>query len=149
MYNYSGTKWEPFPFPQWLDDLSDNLTAILSEPYSFNSCNVNLYEHGSDSIGWHSDDEALFDTPDESTTILSFSLGETRDFLLRPIGDHSPKKFVRVPLAAGNALLMTGRTQKHYEHAVPKSRGPKGIRINLTFRHISQHSDGCPLHDQS
>eukprot|EP00439_Symbiodinium_sp_Y106_P057808 s5844_g8.t1 len=47
------------------------------------SCNVNLYEDGSNSVGWHSDDEALFQGLIHDTRIISLSLGQQRKFDLR------------------------------------------------------------------
>ena len=47
---------------------------------SFNSLLCNLYRNESDSIGWHSDDEASLGT---KPTIASLSLGDTRVFSLR------------------------------------------------------------------
>jgi len=41
-----------------------------------------------------------------------------------------------IDLAHGSLLLMGGRTQILYQHAVDKTRGDTGERINLTFRMI-------------
>lgn len=49
---------------------------------------INYYRDGSDTVGWHADDEKLYgDTP----TIASLSLGSARDFFLRKIADQSDK----------------------------------------------------------
>jgi alkylated DNA repair dioxygenase AlkB len=34
-------------------------------------------------------------------------------------------------------LLMSGATQHHWVHAVPKTSRPAGRRLNLTFRTVS------------
>jgi alkylated DNA repair dioxygenase AlkB len=41
-----------------------------------------------------------------------------------------------VVLPHGSLLLMAGRTQALYQHALPKTRRVQGPRINLTFRRI-------------
>ena len=42
--------------------------------------NINLYEDGSQTVGWHADDESLFDGKNRDAMILSLSLGSTREF---------------------------------------------------------------------
>jgi alkylated DNA repair dioxygenase AlkB len=33
-------------------------------------------------------------------------------------------------------LVMSGETQRHYRHALPRTARPVGERINLTFRRV-------------
>lgn len=40
------------------------------------SCNVNLYEDGSHAVGWHADDEALFQGLERDVSIVSLHFGE-------------------------------------------------------------------------
>lgn len=47
---------------------------------SFNSLLLNRYKGGSDSVGWHSDDEKLYGSAPE---IASVSFGCDREFLLK------------------------------------------------------------------
>jgi alkylated DNA repair dioxygenase AlkB len=42
--------------------------------------NINLYEHGKHSVGWHRGDEKLFNGLHRSIGIVSLSLGATRTF---------------------------------------------------------------------
>merc|ERR1712107_154362 len=56
----------------------------LPNPRSWpNSCNLNCYADGSDSIDWHADDEPLFQGQALDCRIISLSLGEVRTFELK------------------------------------------------------------------
>ncbi len=129
-YAYSGQALEPLPWTPALADIRARLEAALGIP--FNSVLCNLYRDGADSMGWHSDDEASLGP---RPVIASLSLGATRRFLLR----HRRRRElgpVDLPVAHGDLLLMAGDTQRHWQHAVPKTRRPVGPRINLTFRRV-------------
>jgi alkylated DNA repair dioxygenase AlkB len=129
-YRYSGLQLDPSP---WTTDLARIRQKVESHcGQSFNSVLLNLYRDQSDSNGWHSDDEPeLGDQP----FIASLSLGQTRDFQLRLKQDHSAK--VKLALESGSLLIMKGQCQKHWQHHLPKRKGPLGPRINLTFRQIN------------
>lgn len=137
-YRYSGADFAPHPWAPAVQELRERLQQACAAP--FNSVLINRYRSGSDSMGWHSDDEPeLGATP----LIASLSLGASRRFLLRRRDDHSAKRGFE--LAHGDLLVMAGDTQRFYQHALPKTARPVGERINLTFRWISaQRADGCP-----
>ena len=125
----------PRPIPQCLDilrKLTENATDC-----KFNFALVNYYASGSDSISYHSDDERFLG---REPAIASFSLGAKRDFLLRhkktPAGHELESKPVKLPLSSGDMVLMQGTTQGHWEHSIPKRKGPEAERgrINITFR---------------
>ena len=98
---------------------------------SFNSVLLNLYRNEADSMGWHSDDERSLGA---NPVVGSVSFGATRTFQLQ----HKRCKASRsvIELTDGSLLLMSGSTQRHWRHRVPKSNVPCGPRINLTFRTI-------------
>ena len=95
----------------------------------FNSVLLNLYRDGRDGMGWHADDEPELGP---NPVIASVSLGAVRRFCLR----HRRRRGTRLDLALahGSLLLMSGATQQHWVHSVPKTVAPVGERINLTFR---------------
>ncbi len=97
---------------------------------SFNSCLLNLYHDGSESMGWHSDDE---DTIVPHSAIASVSFGAARRFDFR---HKASKEKVNLTLAPGSLLVMAGETQAHWQHSLPKALRVREPRINLTFRQM-------------
>lgn len=97
----------------------------------FNSVLINLYRDGSDSNGWHADNEQELG---QDPFIASISLGVPRKFKLKhnTIAD----KKLDILLTHGSLLLMGGSLQHHWKHQIPKSATIKEPRINLTFRLI-------------
>ena len=111
-----------------MSDIRSQIEAAAGT--SFNTVLLNQYRNGKDSMGWHSDDEASLGP---QPTIASLSLGATRRFVLR----HRYRRELQtrsLTLEHGALLVMAGDTQRHWHHAVPKTRQPVGPRINLTFR---------------
>jgi alkylated DNA repair dioxygenase AlkB len=95
---------------------------------NYNGCLLNLYHDGNEGMGWHSDDEKEI-LPNSS--IASVSLGIERKFSFK---NKSSKETVSVQLENGSLLEMKGAIQKHWLHALPKSKKITKPRINLTFR---------------
>ena len=95
---------------------------------NYNGCLLNLYHDGNEGMGWHSDDEKEI-LPNSS--IASVSLGIERKFSFK---NKSSKETVSVQLENGSLLEMKGAIQKHWLHALPKSKKITNPRINLTFR---------------
>ena len=128
-YTYSGTRFQPHPWPAALLHVRQRLTSELDG--AFNSVLANRYREGRDCMGWHSDNEsALGPRP----LIASLSLGATRRFVLKHREESSRKLELELP--HGSLLVMAGDTQRNYRHALPRTAGPVGERINLTFRRI-------------
>ena len=134
-YTYSGTTHTALPWTEELAELKAKVEAILGG--SLNSCLANRYHDGSEGMGWHSDDEA---TLVENAPISSLSFGAERKFALRHKADHKEK--VSLTLEHGSLLTMRGETQRHWSHALPKSRRVADERINLTFRVMKSGQEG-------
>lgn len=97
---------------------------------TYNSCLLNLYHDGSESMGWHSDAEKELK---KGAAIASLSLGAARRFSFK----HKASKETRtLVLESGSLLVMKGSTQDHWWHALPPSRKVAEPRINLSFRTI-------------
>jgi alkylated DNA repair dioxygenase AlkB len=127
-YRYSGLQLDAVPLPQALHALRRQLERDIGR--EFNSVLLNAYRNGDDSMGWHADNEPeLCAQP----VIASLSLGEQRRFRLRPRAGGAS---LGLDLEHGSLLLMQGSSQSCWQHAVPKTRRPVGLRINLTFRQI-------------
>jgi len=149
-YRYGGVDVEPQEFPAWMIDIMQvymPLCGLTSREEWPNSCNLNLYEDGGMSVGWHSDDESLFQGRFSDIRIISLSLGQARTFELRELGieegaDSRAKYKMR--LENGDLCTMEGLTQKHYQHRVPKEEA-SGPRINLTWRWVRRHRMACPV----
>jgi len=126
-YTYSRSTRVAAP---WTTELSEILRQIeRTLGLSFNSCLLNLYHHGGEGMGWHSDDESSL-VPD--SPIASVSFGAARRFYFRH--RREPAEKVSLLLKPGSLLLMAGPTQRHWQHALPKALRVKEPRINLTFR---------------
>jgi alkylated DNA repair dioxygenase AlkB len=133
-YRYSGVVNRPRPWPPALAAIRQRLSTELG--VDFNSCLANLYRDGSDSMGYHSDDEPELGP---EPTIASVSLGARRTFTLR---HRTTRERWSWPLGEGDLLVMSGESQRDYAHAVPKTARPVGARMNLTFRVFGRGSPG-------
>jgi alkylated DNA repair dioxygenase AlkB len=142
-YRYGGAEVAPEPFPAWMMEILAVCMPLCGLPEKEqwpNSCNLNLYVDGTHSVGWHADDESLFQGAKKDGRIISLSLGQTRKFDLQ-CGEQPIHK---MDLADGDLCTMEGLTQKHFKHRVPKENA-KGFngRINLTWRWVVAHHTTC------
>ena len=114
---------------QWNETLLAIKQTIESfTKVSYNACLLNLYHDGTESMGWHSDDEKEI-VPNSS--IASVSFGAERKFSFK---HKSSKETISVMLENGSLLEMKGSIQKNWLHAMPKTSKVNTPRINLTFR---------------
>jgi alkylated DNA repair dioxygenase AlkB len=126
-YKFSGRTLVPAP---WTPE-TEALRVKIGDHYGgdYNSVLLNRYANEQDSVSWHSDDEPEMDS---DHPIASLSLGDAREFLVRPItSKNAVQSYV---LTSGSLLLMPPGFQQRYQHCVPKSRTPCATRVNLTFR---------------
>ncbi|MDR5590887.1 alpha-ketoglutarate-dependent dioxygenase AlkB [Christiangramia sp. SM2212] len=129
-YKYSGLEMHPIPFPEELKEIKEK---CQSSPLNteFNVCLANLYRDGSDSMGWHADDEKELGI---NPIIASISLGAERVFHLKHKKIQTARQKIR--LQHGSLLIMKGTTQEFWKHQLPKSKKVDSPRVNLTFRNI-------------
>ncbi len=125
-YTYSGTTHQALPWTATLRDLKLRVEQASGE--RFNSCLLNLYHHGGEGMGWHSDDES---TLVRHAAIASLSLGAERRFCFKHKRDG---RKIEVRLEHGSLLVMAGAAQEHWRHSLPKMARVTTPRINLTFR---------------
>jgi alkylated DNA repair dioxygenase AlkB len=108
----------------------EDIRSVLSSRYGrdFDSVGFNLYRDGRDSVAWHGDR-----IPKEvrDPIVALVSLGEPRRFLLRPKGGGASTAFA---LGRGDLLVTGGKTQRAWEHSVPKV-ARAGPRISVAYRH--------------
>lgn len=99
------------------------------------------YRDGRDSVAFHRDREMRWL---EDTVIGVLTLGARRPFLLRPRANRyaheAPDHGATHDLApaSGDLLIMGGRCQADWEHAVPKVGAGVGGRISLQWRWTSR-----------
>jgi alkylated DNA repair dioxygenase AlkB len=143
-YHYSGTRLEPLPWTAELErvrHVAHRCAAAAGTARGaggaaggaaapFNSVLANLYRDGNDTMGWHADDEPELGP---APVIASVSLGAERRFDLR---HRETRETVRTVLPSGSVLVMSGATQRHWVHAVPRQARVRDARINLTYRTI-------------
>ncbi len=111
-------------------EILEEMRETLSRRYGvdFDSVGFNLYRDGNDSVAWHGD---RIKEEIEDPIVVLVSLGEPRRFLLRPQGGGKSAAFM---LGRGDLLVTGGKTQRTWEHSVPKV-AQAGPRISLAYRH--------------
>ncbi|MBA43106.1 MAG: alpha-ketoglutarate-dependent dioxygenase AlkB [Magnetococcales bacterium] len=132
-YKYSNNEvsprnWNDTEIGMKLKKIAIKLSKITGVDYNF--CLINNYKDGSNSIGYHSDDEKeLGDNP----IIAGLSLGSARKIYFK---SNKTKDVKILNLKHNSVFLMRGTTNKYWKHSIPKTTKPLGRRISLTFRKI-------------
>jgi alkylated DNA repair dioxygenase AlkB len=128
---------EPRIIAQWPDlatlpPVVEQMRTAVSGAYAtdFDLVAINLYRDGRDSVAWHGDRVRHTHL---APLVVTVSLGARRPFRVRPVGG-GPTVWEQ-SLGAGDLLVMGGRMQHDYQHAVPKTTRAFGARMSLTFRH--------------
>ena len=128
-YKYSGVTLQA---QAWPDSVYEIKRRVEKETgFKFNSALLNFYRDQTDSMGWHRDNEKELGA---NPVVASVSFGASRDFKFKNYKDKDTK--VSVTLAHGDLLMMQGKTQHEWMHAIAKSTRAIGPRINITFRLI-------------
>ena len=125
-YSYSRTTKTALP---WSEALI-RLKAIVEKTtgHTYNACLLNLYHHGEEGVGWHSDDEK---TLKKHAAIASLSFGAERKFAFK---HKKTRETTSLILQHGSLLVMKGTTQHHWLHRLPSTKSTNQPRVNLTFR---------------
>ena len=105
------------------------------------SVNLNQYAGPGSFIRWHSDNEPLFGPQNSPELIVSLSLGNSVEFMVRRRASGNLPSSIR--LDHGDVLVMDGLAQSEYEHCTASEL--QGPRVNLTYRWVAQHTASCPL----
>jgi alkylated DNA repair dioxygenase AlkB len=112
--------------PPVLEEMRRSLSARYG--VRFDSVGFNWYRDGRDSVAWHRDH---ISREIERPIIALVSLGERRRYSLRPRGGGPS---LLLALGRGDLLVTGGRTNREWEHSVPKV-ARAGPRISLAFRY--------------
>jgi len=160
-YGYSDTWQEQIRSGQMqgvLAAVTETVARALPRGEELGNCvNLNYYPSGG-GVGWHADDEFLFDGLCRPTRIVSLTLcrssGEgARRFQVRRKGCDS--ETAEIVLRHGDLMTMEGLFQRHYLHSVwpgdsldcQEHAACRGERINLTWRTIVRHLETCPRYN--
>jgi len=108
-----------------------------------------LYRDENDSVGFHRDRELRWL---EDTVIGVLTLGAHRPWLMKPLGRYGQKVWdeddttgvVDLSPASGDLLVMGGRCQAAWLHAVPKVQGRCRSRISAQWRYTSRRGRRDP-----
>jgi alkylated DNA repair dioxygenase AlkB len=117
------------------------LTTWLSRRYRvmFPFPSIIQYRDERDSVGFHRDRELRWL---DDTLIAVATFGATRPWLLKPLGpnryDDDLTGAIDLAPASGDVLVMGGRCQADWLHAVPKVRGRVRSRISAQWRWTSR-----------
>jgi alkylated DNA repair dioxygenase AlkB len=111
--------------------MSARYSRERSAPVTFGPLGLNHYRDGSDSVAWHADRELQ---RLDDTLVAILTLGATRPFLLRPNGGG---RSIDLRPGSGDLLVMGGRAQASWEHAVPKTTRAAGPRISASVRWVA------------
>lgn len=122
-----GYRLEDPAVPAPIADITALVRAELGEP--FNAVGLNHYRDGRDSVAPHND---KLHTLVAGHPIAVLSLGAARRMTIRR--KQPPRPSIAIDLEPGSLLVMSHASQFHYDHGVPKVRGPVGPRISLAFR---------------
>ncbi len=128
-YRYSGKTYTSSGWPGVLLPVIDKVKQELN--WNPNSALLNRYRNGSDSVGYHADDEPELGS---SPIIAILSLGGKRVLSFKSIRANASTSF-KVTLNSGSLLLMQGSTQANWLHAINKVRNADE-RISCTFRKV-------------
>merc|ERR1719382_1696109 len=85
-YRYGGAEVQPQTYPKWMIELLKTVMPMCGLPKESqwpDSCNLNHYIGGDMSVGWHGDDEQLFQGKFQDIRIISLTFGQKRAFQLR------------------------------------------------------------------
>ena len=125
-------RWESNTYSSFLIDIQNKINDItnkyVSEEIIFNSCLINKYRDGTDSIKPHRDTPISFG---EYPIISGLSLKSSRKIVIRPIEEDIEQ--IEFELAPNSLFIMAGASQKYFTHEIPKNNS-KLERYSLTFR---------------
>lgn len=98
-------------------------------------CFLNMYEDGTDALGWHSDDDPGID---HTRPIAVVTLGQGRTLQYKKIGEKGNEAINSIFLEPGSLLLMNPGMQQTHLHRIPKVQEVIGPRISLTYRGLTR-----------
>lgn len=108
---------------------------------TINSCLINKYRNGDDSIRPHRDNQTTFG---DNPSVIGISYGDEREIIFKRI-HYNPYKMnsikldknnpqeIRLTLPSNSMFIMAGAIQKYFSHEIQKTDS-SNIRYSMTFR---------------
>lgn len=118
-------RWKANAYDKKLTEIENKIKNKLG--IDIDTCLVNKYNSGNDSISAHKDSTFSFG---EYPHIIIYSLGSEREM---KINSDINKKSFKVKLKSNSIFIMRGGSQKYFTHEIIKDKS-KGVRYSLTFR---------------
>ena len=133
-YSYDQVQHSPQPLPNsdnYIHTIISYVNTVLPN-FTFNSVLITMYDNGSDSLGFHSDNEPEIE-PDSD--IVTISLGESRTAMFKGhkmCKNHPEQSLI---LEHGDVFIMSRASQDCFQHSIiPDSS--KNPRVSITLRHL-------------
>jgi alkylated DNA repair dioxygenase AlkB len=117
--------------PPVLADAAGRLRDALRTP--FTHVGMNYYRDGRDSVAMHND-KLYSIVPGWPIALLTLGNARRMDIRAKAGEGAGKRPTLRIDLAPGSLLVMSHRSQLHYDHGIPKTREPVGPRISCAFR---------------
>lgn len=144
-------RWEAETYDDILSKYQRKINTIVNDKIKkynihttcdFNSCLINKYRTGMDSIRPHRDTSDSFG---EYPIIAGLSIGTTRTMVIKKIAnesyqtnslkhDSNDSYNLNVELEDNSLFIMAGSSQKYFTHEIPKKSQCINTRFSLTFR---------------
>ena len=125
---------------KYQNKIIDKIKKLNCKKINVNSCLINKYRNGSDSIKPHRDSSESFGV---YPTIIIYSLGDTRTLRFQEIiyneklpeslKNNESKKPFEFELKSNSIFIMEGCSQKYFTHEILKNQS-ESVRYSLTFR---------------
>lgn len=119
------------PWDQHVNNIRQYLQMTGHVDRPLEGCFLNMYDNGTDALGWHSDDDPSID---HAMPIAVVTLGQSRDIQYRRIGEKGQESIRTQHLEHGSLFLMHPGMQQTHVHRIPKVHVDIGPRISLTYR---------------
>ncbi len=134
-WKFKYDRWESNTYSPYLLDIQNKINSLTknfvsNDKLNFNSCLINKYRNGSDSIKPHRDTPLSFG---EYPTISGLSLKSERKIVIKPINKELYNEEFEFLLEPNSLFIMSGASQKYFTHEIPKCESDLE-RYSLTFR---------------
>jgi len=146
-YRFGKNVIKPAPFPDWIVNIMHSVMPRCGVPCEQDwpdSCTIDLFEEGKNSVGWHAVDENLFQGKFRDACLIMLALGDKRSYEFRLNWPRQGEKSIeKLVLGSGDLLTMEGMFQKHFQHRLPKQSDFSGSHITVCWRWICKHQPKC------